>query len=96
MVTTFNSLVGVAKTVPGIGSQCMHWVCHRGVFFLILVQPDQTYFFVNWKMPQKMRWPSKAKWSNEEAERAAASVADLPISESTVQILNCPILMKKI
>ena len=84
MVTTYRSLVGVAKTVPGIGLQCMNWVCHSGLSFLILVQPDKTYFFVNWKMPQKMRWPSKAKWSNEEAERAAASVVELPISDSTV------------
>lgn len=86
LVTTYNSLVGVAKTVPGLGIRDMHWVCHRGLSFLILTQPDQTYFFVNWKMPQQMRWPTKAKWSKEEAERAAASVAELPISDSVVSL----------
>lgn len=63
----------------------MHWVCHPYLSFLILTQPDQTYFFVNWKLPQKMRWPSKAKWSKDEADRAAASVAELPISDSVVR-----------
>ncbi|KAI5460578.1 FAD binding domain-containing protein [Mariannaea sp. PMI_226] len=83
-VTSYKSLVGVSKTVPGLGSRCMHWVCHRGLSFLILVQADKTYFFVNWKLPQELRWPTKPRWSNEEAERAAASVAELPISDSTV------------
>lgn len=63
----------------------MHWVCHPYLSFLILTQPDQTYFFVNWKMPQKMRWPTKAKWSKDEADKAAASVADIPISHSVVR-----------
>lgn len=84
LVTTYNSLVGVAKTVPGLGIRDMHWVCHPYLSFLILTQPDQTYFFVNWKLPQKMRWPTKAKWSKDEADRAAASVAELPISDSVV------------
>lgn len=86
LVTTYNSLVGVAKTLPGLGIRDMHWVCHRGMSFLILTQPDKTYFFVSWKMPQQMRWPTKAKWSNAEAEKAAASVADLPISDSMVSV----------
>lgn len=84
LVTTYNCLTGVAKTIPGLGIRDMHWVCHRGLCFLLLTQPDKTYFFVCWKMPQAMRWPTKAKWSNEEAEKAAQSVADLPISDSLV------------
>ncbi|KAF7562291.1 hypothetical protein G7046_g1840 [Stylonectria norvegica] len=84
MVTTYKSLVGVAKTVPGLGSRCMHWVCHSGLSFLILVQADQTYFFVNWKLPQKLRWPTKPRWTNQEIDKAAASVAELPISDSTM------------
>lgn len=77
--------MGVAKTVPGLGIRDMHWVCHPYLSFLILTQPDQTYFFVNWKLPQKMKWPTKAKWSKDEADRAAASVAELPISDSVVR-----------
>ena len=84
LVTTYRGLVGVADTIPGLGIRDMHWVCHRGLSFLLLTQPDKTYFFVNWKLPQQMRWPSKAKWSNEEAEQAAATVADLPISDTLV------------
>ncbi|KAM5486148.1 hypothetical protein MaudMau93_005065 [Microsporum audouinii] len=92
----YNSLVGVAKTIPGLGIRDMHWVCRHGLSFLILTQPDQTYFFVNWKMPQKMRWPTKAKWSAEETERAAASIIDIPISESAVSSKLSIELIKRI
>ncbi|KAF1978068.1 FAD binding domain-containing protein [Bimuria novae-zelandiae CBS 107.79] len=83
-IVTYKSLVGVSWAVPGLGIRDMHWVCERGLSFLILTQPDKIYFFVNWKLPRKMRWPSKAKWSNEEAEAAAQSVAEIPISDSAV------------
>lgn len=94
LITTYNSLIGVAKTIPGIGTRDMHWVCHTGLSFLILTQPDQTYFFVNWKMPQQMRYPTKAKWSVDEAEKAAQSVAELPISDSVVSRKQLPIEQK--
>ncbi|KAJ2992880.1 hypothetical protein NUW58_g2021 [Xylaria curta] len=67
-----------------LGINDMHWVTHQDLSFLILTQPDKIYFFVNWKMPQQSRWPTKAKWNNEEAEEAAASVLELPISDSAV------------
>ncbi|KUI61461.1 Zeaxanthin epoxidase, chloroplastic [Cytospora mali] len=63
LVTSYKSLVGVAKPVPGV---------------------DKTFFFVNWKLPQKKRWPHKGKWSDEEAEQAAISVADVPITDTVV------------
>ncbi|KAI0456729.1 FAD binding domain-containing protein [Xylaria acuta] len=84
LVVTYKSLVGVAWAIPGLGIRDMHWVCERGLSFLILTQPDKIYFFVNWKMPRKMRWPTKAKWSEAEAEAAAASIAEVPISDSAV------------
>ncbi len=31
LVTTYNSLVGVARTIPGLGIRDMHWICHRGL-----------------------------------------------------------------
>lgn len=62
----------------------MHWVTHWGMSFLILTQPDKTFFFVNWKLPQKLTWPSKAKWTEAEAEVAASTVAHLPITDSVV------------
>ena len=52
MVTTCKSLVGVARTIPGLGIRDMHRVCHWELSFLLLTQLDQTYFFVNFKMLQ--------------------------------------------
>lgn len=84
LVTSYKSLVGVAKPIPGIGTRDMHWVTRSGLSFLILTQPKKIFFFVNWKLPQKKRWPHKAKWSDEEAEQAAISVADVPITDTVV------------
>ncbi|KAK2596121.1 hypothetical protein QQS21_006468 [Conoideocrella luteorostrata] len=82
--TTYRALVGVAKPILGMGTNDMHWITHWGMSFLILTQPNETFFFVNWKLPQKSTWPSKAKWNEAEAEIAAASVAHLPITDSVV------------
>ncbi|KAF9889231.1 hypothetical protein FE257_007544 [Aspergillus nanangensis] len=60
----------------------MHWICSRDFSILIISQPDQTYFFVSWKMAQQMIWPTKGRWSAEEVEEAAASVLDHPITDS--------------
>lgn len=84
LVTTYRALVGVARPIPGLGVRDMHWVTHWGMSFLILSQPDKIFFFINWKLPQKMTWPSKARWTDDEAEAVAATVANLPISESIV------------
>ena len=84
MVTTYRSVVGVSKTPAGLGIRDMHWVCRRKLSFLILTQPDKTYWFVNWKMPTQTRWPTKNKWNDQEAQRLAASIAEVPISDSVV------------
>ncbi|KAI1825904.1 FAD binding domain-containing protein [Xylaria intraflava] len=84
LITSYKSLVGVAKAIPGLGIRDMHWVTHHKLSFLILTQPDKIYFFVNWKLPQQTRWPTKSKWSTDAADAAAASVLDLPISDSAV------------
>ncbi|RYP77149.1 hypothetical protein DL769_003494 [Monosporascus sp. CRB-8-3] len=84
-VTIYRALVGVSKPIPGMGGvRDMHWITHWGLSFLILTQPDKIFFFVNWKMPQKLCWPSKAKWNDDDAEAAAATVAHLPVSDSVV------------
>lgn len=83
-VTTYQCLIGVSKTIPGLGNRDMTWVHNKHLSWLIMTQPDQTYFFVHWKLQKQIRWPTRAKWSDEEAEKAAASVADHPISESLV------------
>lgn len=74
----------MAKPLPGLGTRDMHWVTRHGLSVLILTQPDKTFFFVNWKMPQQIRWPTKAKWDNEAAQKAADSVADMFVTESVV------------
>lgn len=82
--TTYRSLVGVAKPIPGLGERDMHWITHSGLSVLILTQPDKTFFFVNFKLEKPICWPHKAKWDDAAAQEAAESVAGLYITESVV------------
>lgn len=86
LVTTYNALVGVSKTIPGLGIRDMTWVHNDKMSFLFNTQPDQTYFFVHFKLPKQRTWPHTPKYTQEETERAAASVSDHPVSDSLVSI----------
>lgn len=83
-VTTYNCLIGVAKNIGGLGANDMTWVHNTGLSFLFLTQPDHIYFFVHFKLSKQIRWPSRPKWNDEDAEKAAASVAEHPVSDSLV------------
>ncbi|OCK84466.1 FAD binding domain-containing protein [Lepidopterella palustris CBS 459.81] len=84
LVTTYTALIGVSKTIPGLGIQDMTWVHNDKLSFLFNTQPDQTYFFVHFKLPQQRSWPHVPKFTQEDADKAAASVADHPVSDSLV------------
>lgn len=84
LVTTYTALVGVAKAIPGLGIQDMTWVHNNKLSFLFNSQPDRIYFFVHFKLPQQRTWPHTPKFSEEDAARAAESVADHPVSDSLV------------
>ncbi|KAL8878770.1 MAG: hypothetical protein Q9192_008371, partial [Flavoplaca navasiana] len=44
--------------------------------------PNQTYFFVFFKLPKQAKRSFKCRWTSEDADKAADSVASHPISDS--------------
>lgn len=60
---------------------CVH---NNGYSFLILTQPDKVFFFVFFRLPRPVTWPTQQRFSSADADEAAARVADHPLSESMV------------
>ena len=52
--------------------------------FLIATQPDKTFYFVFFKVAKPYSSYTRRRWTAEDAERAAARVADHPISENVI------------
>ena len=84
MVTTYNCLIGIAPMQSGLGTRDMTCVCNDRYSFLFLTQPDTIFFIVHLKLQEPLRWPSRAKYTDEDADKVAAKLADHPVSESLV------------
>lgn len=52
--------------------------------FLALTQPNHTFFFVFFRLEKSFTWPKRERYTNQDAEKLAASVADHPISPTLV------------
>jgi len=82
MRTQWKSLLGIAPMVPELGERDMTVVSNKGYSFLALSQPDRVYFFFIFRVDKPFTWPKRAKYTDEDAEALAESVADQPISDS--------------
>lgn len=67
-----------------MGSGDCHTVHNQGFSFLIITQPGRTFFFVFIKLPKVIHWPERARFTAEDAEREAAKLFDLPISQTVL------------
>ena len=74
----------MGPTAPEMGDRTMTCVHNQGYSFLILTQPDKVFFFVFFRLKSPFTWPKRERFTNEDAENAAAKVADHPISDTTV------------
>ncbi|KAF2726640.1 FAD binding domain protein [Polyplosphaeria fusca] len=82
MVTSWKCLIGMAHGCPELG-QCDMTVVHNNRFsFLALTQPTKTFFFVFFRLDKPFTWPKRERFTEQEAEELAASVADHPVSET--------------
>lgn len=68
--------------MSGIGMGDCQTVHNKGFSFLIITQPNRCFFFVFIKLPKVIRWPNRPKFTAEDAEREAAKLAELPVTES--------------
>ncbi|KAL8979776.1 MAG: hypothetical protein Q9205_004972, partial [Flavoplaca limonia] len=80
--TSYCCLLGIAPTPTGLGIRDMTCVHDHGFSFLFLSQPNQTYFFVFFKLPKQAKRSVNCRWTSEDADKAADSVASHPISDS--------------
>lgn len=83
MTTSWTCLLGMGPGEPALRSElsCVH---NDGYSFLIGTQPDRTFFFVFFRVNKPYSEYTRPRWSNEDAEKAALSVADHPISPNLV------------
>lgn len=80
--TNWKSLLGIAPMIPELGERDMTVVSNKNHSFLSLSQPDRVYFFFIFKLDEPFTWPKRARYTDEDAEALAQSVADQPVSES--------------
>lgn len=84
MKTEWKCLIGVGPGIEGLGERDMTVVHNTRYSFLILSQPDRVFFFVFVRLDNPFTWPKRDRYTDEDAEKLAASVADHPVSPSLV------------
>lgn len=80
----WTALVGFSPTLSSMSHCDMTCVHHSGKSFLILSQKTYTFWFVFFKTPHTLHWPSRPRWTQQDAEKRAAECAECPISDTQV------------
>lgn len=80
--TEYCCLLGVAPGIPGMPVGNMTTVYNRGFSFMVTALPDQTFFFVNIKLAEPLKWPSRGRYTLEEANKEAARYASMPVTDN--------------
>lgn len=84
MQTHWKALIGVGPAAPGLGERDMTVVHNSRYSFLALTQPDRTFFFVFFRLEKPFTWPNRERYTEEDAEKQAASVADHAVAPTMV------------
>ena len=83
MTTTWNCLVGMGPGEPELHHEVA--ATHNDyASFLVSAQPDKTYWFVFMKVDKPYSEYKRPRYTEEDAEKAAAGFAEHPVSESKV------------
>ena len=77
-------LVGVAPIASGFGRSDSSTIQNHDYSILIVNQPSQVFFFVCIRTPEAYHWPRQKRYSADDAEKEAAKIADVPVSEDTL------------
>lgn len=82
MKTTFKVILGMGPPIPELGEKDMT-ICSDSKYVLTSVtQPTHSFFCVYWKLEKDLFWPRQPRYTTEEMEALAESVADHPISDT--------------
>ncbi|KAH7311416.1 FAD binding domain protein [Stachybotrys elegans] len=82
MKTMWKCLVGTGPPAPELGERDMTVTHDNRYSFLALTQPDRVFWFVFFHQDKTTTWPHRDRYTDQDAEALAATVADHPVSES--------------
>ena len=83
MTTSWNCLLGIGPGEPDLGHE-VSAVHNDRYSFLISSQPDKTFWFVFMKVDKPYSAYKRPRYTDEDAEKAAATFAEYPLSEFKV------------
>lgn len=83
-MTTWTCLFGFGPGEPSLRNELSVSSFDDRRCILFATQPKQSFFFVFWKPKQPWSRYTRPKYSADDVEKAAASVADLPVNETMV------------
>lgn len=84
IMTTWTCLFGFGPGEPNLRNELSVSSFSGSRCILLATQPRQTFFFVFWKPKKPWSRYTRPRYTEEDAEEAAKSVADLPINETMV------------
>ncbi|KAI9155740.1 FAD-dependent urate hydroxylase [Paramyrothecium foliicola] len=82
--TTWVCLFGFGPGIPNQRNELSTTSFDGQRCFLVATQPDRTFFFVFWRPKETWTRYTRPRYTAEDAEKAAASVADMPVNENLV------------
>lgn len=84
IMTTWTCLFGFGPGEPHLRNELSVSSFDGRRCALVATQPKQSFFFVFWKPEKPWSRYTRPRYTAQDAEKAAASVADLPINETMV------------
>ena len=80
ITTSYHCLVGVAPLVPGLEVGELNLVRDEGLSATVTTTADKVMFFVCIKSYTTSHWPTRIRFSDTDAEKEAAKIADFPVT----------------
>ncbi|KAK3342064.1 FAD binding domain protein [Lasiosphaeria hispida] len=80
--TYWKCLIGIGPPASSLGGSDSTMVHNTGYSHLVLAQPHCTFFFVFFLLDKPFNASDRVRYTDEDAEALAATVADDPLSES--------------
>ncbi|TAQ86977.1 hypothetical protein B7494_g4680 [Chlorociboria aeruginascens] len=80
----WTALVGFSPTLPSMSNKNMYMTHYDGKSFLVIHQPKWTFWFIFFKNPETLYWPSRPRYTQADADAKAVENLECPISDTQV------------
>lgn len=81
LTSSYRSLVGVAPPIPGLAKNISTMVQGKGRSSVVITSPHNTQFFICIKEKKTTHVLDKIRYTPEDMETEAASIADQPVKK---------------